>query len=121
MIDSFDVNHVDTSQILEAQKTSRDAKRSAGENQFRIEELEKKCERLTEITETLWLIMSNNLPATTESFQQKLLATVDLRESRKTQKLLCTHCSQRSPIGKPNCIYCGSELRDFKPQSVFDF
>jgi ribosomal protein L40E len=120
MIDSFDANHTDTTKILEAQKASREAKRSAGENQFRIEELEKKCERLTEITETLWSIISNNLPINSESFQQKLLETIALRESRKIQKLICANCSQRSPIEKPKCIYCGYELRDFKPQSVFD-
>ena len=112
--------HPDTGAIIEAQKTSRDAKRSGDENQLRIDDLEDRCEKLAQISEALWHLLSNHLKIDSELLKQQLLTTVDIREARKTQKQSCSNCSQLSPTDKLKCMYCGYESSDFQGKSIFD-
>jgi len=105
---------------LEGRKSARDASRNSESNSSRIEKLERQFEKLSLITEALWVIAGEKLKLGDLELKNKIDTIVSERDRRKAEKVKCTSCNMQMPASKPNCIYCGAEIEEKPNKSPFD-
>lgn len=82
-------------------------------NKTEIDKLKKKVDKLSMITEGLWLIIRDELKLSDDKLKEKIkkeLIDDNLEGSiySKAAKA-CKHCSNPLQEGKSLCIYCGKE------------
>ncbi|WP_188150715.1 hypothetical protein [Teredinibacter waterburyi] len=76
----------------------------------RIEKLEKTCQQLSLLTETLWEIIAEQNELQEPVLLEKVTATLALRAERADERLHCSKCNMSNTTSKAKCIYCGGEL-----------
>lgn len=105
----------------ELQKSSQDNSRKSENLESRIDVLEKKYSKLSDVTEALWQIVQNKLALDDDSLRREIALTIEKKSARKTPKAQCYKCQQTSPITTGKCIYCGTAFTNLPPRDPFDF
>lgn len=105
----------------ELQKTAQDNSRKSENLESRIDLLEKKYSKLSDVTEALWQILQDKLNLDDELLRKEITLTIEKKTARKTPKAQCYKCQQTSPMTKGMCIYCGTAFTNLPPRDPFDF
>lgn len=115
----MDIDNHDNSEHFHLETEHTESTRRAESNQLFIEQLEKKCDRLFVISETLWSILVKQLGVSPESIMNEIQLTENAIALRKLEKSNCINCGQLNPASKVKCMYCGQKLEMEKKNSPF--
>jgi TolA-binding protein len=105
----------------ELQKNAQDNSRKSENLESRIDLLEKKYSKLSDVTEALWQILQTKLELNDDLLRKEITLTIEKKTSRKTPKAQCYKCQQTSPITTGKCIYCGTAFANLPARDPFDF
>jgi len=113
--------HNDSVIHTELQKNNQDNSRKSENLESRLDLLEKKYSKLSDVTEALWQLLQSKLTLDDESLRREIALTVEKKAARKIPKAQCYKCQQTSPITTGKCIYCGTPFVNLPPRDPFDF
>jgi TolA-binding protein len=111
----------DASIHVEVQKTNQDNSRKSENLESRLDLLEKKYSKLSDVTEALWQILQTKHALNDDLLRKEIALTIEKKAARKTPKAQCYKCQQTSPITKGMCMYCGTAFTNLPPRDPFDF
>ena len=103
-------------QIQRAQDDAAAAKSRAAQVGTRVEDLERRVDRLALACQALWEILRTNLGMSDEQIREKM-GEIDLRDGvadgRITAQVAnCTQCGRVVRTSRENCLYCGHKMPD---------
>ena len=98
-----------------AERSGREAKRTADRTSRAQEELEEKVESLALVCQALLEILAEKTGVTQEQVDAKI-EEIDLRDGVKDgkfrpQPLVCSDCGRRTARKRERCMYCGGACK----------
>jgi polyhydroxyalkanoate synthesis regulator phasin len=101
-------------QIKQAQGTAERAANKTDQLQPRIEELERRLDRLTLASQAMWELLRSTGRITDSQLMDKM-EQVDLRDGKKDGKIsgtvkICPQCRRNSNSRRMKCVYCDTPL-----------
>jgi hypothetical protein len=101
-------------QIQRAQDDAAAAKSRAAQVGTRVEDLERRADRLALACQALWEILRTNLGMSDEQIREKM-GEIDLRDGvadgRITAQVTnCTQCGRPVRSSRDTCLYCGHAM-----------
>jgi len=110
MADYIPIPNISNKRDGDAKKRAVAGLKDNNDHIARIEKLEKTCQQLSLLTETLWEIVAEQNQLQEPALLEKVEATLALRRQRAEERLHCAKCSMSNTTSKAKCIYCGGEL-----------
>jgi hypothetical protein len=97
--------------IAQAQNDADRARNKAEQFALRLDELERRNDRIALACQALWEILRERTGLQDEDVFAKM-AEIDLRDGKAdgrvgAQVMTCTHCRRPVNSARPVCIYCG--------------
>ena len=104
----------------ESRELARNAAKTSAENDARLDQLEKKVDKLVLLNEALFELLVTKTGVDTVELYLMIEKVEANRSNRVHAKLACSKCSMRVPAKKEQCMYCGGELIGELQKSAFD-
>ncbi|MCP4645520.1 MAG: hypothetical protein GY851_34065 [bacterium] len=103
-----------TGMVMQANSNAASARTKADQQSFRVEELERRVDRLGLACQALWEILREQTEITDDELMSRM-EEIDLRDGKADGKigaevLACPTCGRHLNSRNPTCIYCGTEV-----------